>query len=92
MEAIPYDELYDIVVEDFLPEIFEQQKDSADEFAAYMGIEEAKKQANRMKLNKNTNKPAKINNKPESLMDIDKSKADNISPPDINMTFQDDEP
>ena len=95
MEAIPYNDLYDIVIEDFLPEIQEENETNLQEFIEELEAEQAEQQQRKALKTQpapiSKPKATKKRNKPESLQDSDQSGAIEDSTPNINITFPDDE-
>lgn len=85
MEDIPYNDLIDLTVQDFLPELAEQEEDGNDAYAKALEEEQ------QLTLDKKNPKIAKIANKQQSL-DISHDKDQPSQPDDVVMVFPDEEP
>lgn len=85
MEQIPYNDLYDIVMEDFLPELVQENEDNLEEFMQDLELEQAETLKAKSPKSHTT---IKTPNKAESLTSVDQSGQS----PNINITFPDEEP
>jgi hypothetical protein len=82
MEQIPYNDLYDLIIEDFLPEIQEVKDKEDEEFAKALEEEQAQQLAAKALKSGKTNK--KTVQKKETIENLPDST------PDINIKFDDD--
>lgn len=95
MESIPYNELYDIVIDDFLPEIQKENEDDLNEFIKILEEEQREKQKLKSlksgSITENNKKTNKASKKQQSLNHNDQSGTVSDLTPDINITFDDEE-
>lgn len=100
MEDIPYNDLYDITIEEFIPDLAEKQDQDAEEYAKALEEEQARTlaiKAKKAKIEQSINHPdqtmgnIKNDNKQQSL--THKSELDQSSQTEeINLTFDDENP